>query len=318
MLDVGCGEGLIAFAALEKVGPSGEVNCSDGYLGTCSGSASTAGSGAGRGTGPKIFVRSTLGAVPQVLRPGQVKIHFTDDGVGTPLLLHTGAGGDLTMWQRAGYYDTLGSRRFLALDHRGHGQSTAPESVEGYRPEDFVGDVIAVLDEANVERAAFIGYSAGAGVLCRAARTHPDRCLGFIGLGFCPEAGDSETENPVPQMVREVGVRTLIEKMAAAEAETPPDWLVENLCETSDDAFALPLVAGEKAEPLWETLAGVTVPTLLICGSEEIDEPALEAAARRCRQGSSVRLDGYGHLQEFWHSEVTGAVMAAWLDEHGW
>ena len=256
--------------------------------------------------------------MPRILRPGQVSIHFTDDGLGTPLVLHTGSGGDGSMWRRAGYDDSLGPRRVLALDHRGHGQSSAPASVDGYRPEDLVEDVIAVLDEAGVQRAAFIGYSAGAAVLCRAARAHPERCLGFIGLGFCPEAGDSEEENPWPERVRRFGVRTIIEQMAAAEAERPPAWFLENLYETSDDAFALPIVAARHAEPLWDTLADVAVPTLLVCGSEEVDAAALQAAERRCRQGSSVRLDGYGHLQVFWHAAVTGPVMARWLAEHGW
>lgn len=256
--------------------------------------------------------------MPRILRPGDVSIHFTDDGIGTPLMLHTGSAGDGSMWARAGYYQVLGRRRFLAIDHRGHGQSTTPESAEGYRPMDLVDDVIAVLDEARIPRAVFVGYSAGAAVLCRAARAHPERCLGFIGLGFCPEASDSEGESPWPKLVQELGVRKVIEQMAGSETEPPPAWFLENLCETSIDAFALPIVAAQNAVPLWETLAEVTVPTLLVCGSDEVGADALHAAAHRCPQGSSVRLQGYGHLQAFWHAEVTGAAMAQWLDERGW
>jgi len=40
---------------------------------------------------------STLGFVRRIVRPGQVTIHFTDDGAGTPLFLHTGSGGDGSM-----------------------------------------------------------------------------------------------------------------------------------------------------------------------------------------------------------------------------
>jgi pimeloyl-ACP methyl ester carboxylesterase len=260
----------------------------------------------------------TLGVVPRIVRPGQVTINFTDDGAGTPLFLHTGSGGDGSMWKRAGYYDSLGLRRYLAVDHRGHGRSTTPEDVEGFRPEELVADVVAVLDDAKVERAVFVGYSAGAAVLCRAAGAHPQRCLGFIGLGFCPEASDTDEENPWPRRVRELGVRKVIEQMARAESETPPAWFVENLCETSDDAFALPIVAAQHAPPLWEALADVTVPTLLICGSEEVDAVSLRSAERRVPDGSSARLEGYGHLQVFWHADVTGTVIAKWLDENDW
>lgn len=234
------------------------------------------------------------------------------------MLLHTGSGGDGTMWARAGYYESLGPRRFIAMDHRGHGPSTVPADVKGFQPEELVADVIAVLDDAKVERAVFIGYSAGAAVLCRAARVHPDRCLAFIGLGFCPEASDATGENPWPNRVRALGVRTVIEQMAAAEPEAPPAWLVENLCETSDDAFALPIVAAQDATPLWDEIGEVSVEMLLVCGSEEVDAASLRSAERRAAHGSSLRLEGYGHLQLFWHAEVTGRAIARWLDERGW
>lgn len=256
--------------------------------------------------------------MPQVIRPGPVTIHFTDDGAGTPLLLHTGSGGDGSMWRRAGYYEALGGRRFLSIDHRGHGLSTTPDGPDGFRPGELVADVVAVLDHAEVARAVLVGYSAGAAVLCRAAREHPDRCLGLVGLGFCPEASDADEESPWPARVRQWGVRKLIEQMAAAESEEPPAWFLDNLCQTSDDAFALPVVAAQRAEPLWETLAGVTVPTLLVCGSEEVEEAPLRSAAERTREGASRRIDGYGHLQLFWHADVTGAVIVDWLDLHGW
>lgn len=252
----------------------------------------------------------------RIVRPGQVSIHFADDGEGKPVLLHTGSGGDGSMWKRAGYYDWLGPRRFLALDHRGHGLSTNPEDAEGYRPEELVADVLAVLDDAQVERAVFIGYSAGAAVLCRAASVHPGRCSAFVGIGFCPEASDASEENPWPRTVQKLGVRTVIGQMAAAESEAPPAWFVENLSETSDDAFALPIVAAQDATPLWEVLGEVAVETLLVCGSEEVDAASLRAAELRATNGSSIRLEGYGHLQLFWHAEVTGRVIAEWLDEH--
>ena len=83
--------------------------------------------------------------------------------------------------------------------------------------------------------------------------------------------------------------------------------------QTSDDAFALLIVAAEHARSLWETLADVNVPTLLICGSEEVDAVSLRVKQSAAPlDGTSVRFDGYGHLQLFWHADVTGAVIAKW------
>ena len=44
--------------------------------------------------------------MPQVDSSG-VKIHFAVEGEGFPVVLHTGGGGDGTMWAQAGYVEGL-------------------------------------------------------------------------------------------------------------------------------------------------------------------------------------------------------------------
>ena len=83
-------------------------------------------------------------------------------GEGLPVILHTGAGGDSSMWRDAGYVDALGGYMVVLFDHRGHGASDTPTDPRGYLPEHHAADVVALADHLGLDRFAFWGYSAGA------------------------------------------------------------------------------------------------------------------------------------------------------------
>src|SRR5438046_4911378 len=108
-----------------------------------------------------------------------VRIYFEVTGTGFPVVLHTGGGGDGTMWEQGGYVEGLDGFRCVLIDHRGHGRSDKPQGVENHLMERYVDDVLAVLDALQIERAAFWGYSAGSWVGYALAAAHPERvaCL---------------------------------------------------------------------------------------------------------------------------------------------
>src|SRR5215471_12218090 len=99
--------------------------------------------------------------MPYVNRAG-VRLYYEHAGSGPVVLLHTGGGGDGRMWELAGYTGTLTGYRTLLMDHRGHGRSDCPAGLAAHRMSEYVADVIAVLDDAGVDRAALVGYSFGA------------------------------------------------------------------------------------------------------------------------------------------------------------
>jgi pimeloyl-ACP methyl ester carboxylesterase len=102
-----------------------------------------------------------------------------DGGLGDPpvVLLH-GLGGSSRQWQSQ--LDHLWpSRRALALDLRGHGDSeTAPAS--SYDIEGFVADLAAVVDALQLDRLILAGHSLGASVALRYAALYPDRLAGLL------------------------------------------------------------------------------------------------------------------------------------------
>lgn len=251
--------------------------------------------------------------MPTAERDG-VKLCFEDEGTGPPVLLHTGGCGDGRMWALAGYTEALAGHRRIIVDHRGHGRSDSPKEVEAHRVEEYVADVEAVLDAAGVEAVAFVGYSAGATVGFRFAATHPDRCSALVALGGFPEPDDDPAGNVAyAAEVRNIGARSAIEQLSAIEEEPAPEWLVDQLCTTETEMFALLVEGWSQASNGWELLPRISCPALLIIGEHEADGESARRSAAQMADGRVEVLPGFGHLQAFWHSEVTAPLIRDFL-----
>ncbi len=94
------------------------------------------------------------------------------EGDGPDLALVHGVGGGLEAWD--GVVAALGGRfRTIRMDLRGHGESGKPDGP--YALDDFVSDVIRVLDRLGVGRCHLAGHSLGGLVAQGFALDHPDR-----------------------------------------------------------------------------------------------------------------------------------------------
>jgi len=92
------------------------------------------------------------------LRSGDATIAYDIDGDGDPLLLIMGLGADRRMWMLQ--LPVLTQHfRCITFDNRGIGDSTAPEGP--FTMEQMAADALAVLDEAQVERAHVLAISMG-------------------------------------------------------------------------------------------------------------------------------------------------------------
>ena len=102
-----------------------------------------------------------------------------------PVLLVHGFGDSLDDWREAGYADALKSDfRLIMPDCLGHGRSDKPRAPEAYRMARHADDVIAVMDAAGVETAAYWGYSMGARIGFGVAERAPHRLRAMILAGI--------------------------------------------------------------------------------------------------------------------------------------
>jgi pimeloyl-ACP methyl ester carboxylesterase len=130
---------------------------------------------------------------------GDVEIAFLDEGEGDPILLvHGFASTRNVNWVYPGWVSELtkSGRRVIALDFRGHGDSSKLYDPEQYSIEILAGDVVALMDHLKIARIDMMGYSMGGRTTAYLARYQPSRLrsaiLGGIGIGLVKGGGPGE------------------------------------------------------------------------------------------------------------------------------
>ena len=87
--------------------------------------------------------------MPYAMNDG-VRIYYEREGSGPPLVLQHGFTRSLEGWRDSGYVDALKDTYDLILvDARGHGRSDKPHDSADYVLDKRVGDILAVMDDAD-------------------------------------------------------------------------------------------------------------------------------------------------------------------------
>jgi pimeloyl-ACP methyl ester carboxylesterase len=130
---------------------------------------------------------------------GDVEIAYLDEGEGDPILLvHGFASSKNVNWVYPTWVSELkkNGRRVIAFDNRGHGDSSKLYDPAAYEIGIMAGDISALMDHLNIERADVMGYSLGSRMTAVLALREPQRLrsaiLGGIGIGLIEGGGPGE------------------------------------------------------------------------------------------------------------------------------
>jgi pimeloyl-ACP methyl ester carboxylesterase len=252
---------------------------------------------------------------------GGVGIHYEVEGRGSPLVLQHGFTDSLVTWYEYGYVDALASDHQLVLiDARGHCGSDKPHDASSYADSAMALDVVAVLDDLEIERSAFFGYSMGGLIGLALAHYAPSR---FTALGIGGAAPDASSSLVMPSEVGD-GYLPLLEQGPAgmvtawqSQGELSPE-LTERLL-AIDCAAMIACLKGVRERNVTDTDALTRFPGRyrFFMGENDLFWRERSAALDRLEPGSLVTYPGLNHLENYQRSDLVVADLRAFLD-NGW
>ena len=112
-----------------------------------------------------------------------VRIHWDryGDGDTTVVLLPTWALFPADHWK---FQVPFLARRLrtITIESRGRGRSDTPSGADAYTVDEYVADIVAVLDATCTDRAVLVGLSRGAIWAIATAALRPDRVIGVVAI----------------------------------------------------------------------------------------------------------------------------------------
>jgi pimeloyl-ACP methyl ester carboxylesterase len=249
-----------------------------------------------------------------------VRIHYTDQGQGEPVLLIHGfaANADLN-WRLTGILEALADNyRVIALDNRGHGLSDKPHDPEAYS-DLFVEDAIALLDHLDIDKAHVVGYSMGSLITTKLITQYPERAITAApcGAGWVPPEERETTllffESLAHSLEAGNGFVPLLEMLypgSLARAFRVP--LINFVLKQVNDEPALAAVSRSfhKLQMVTEEeLQSLSVPVLQVVGGEDPLRIGVEAMAELVPNLQLVIIPGADHLTTLPHPELKRALL---------
>lgn len=267
-----------------------------------------------------------------------LRFHLYDwGGAGRPVLLLHGLASNARIWDFVA--PLLAERaRVVAVDQRGHGLTTAPDT--GYGFAETAADLAALIAALGFDRPVIVGHSWGANVAVECAARQPGLAAGLAlvdGGIFSPRSDGLSWEEAerrlAPPRIAGTPRTRLLERIRSGDLA--PYWrpelepiIMAGFAVAPDDTVA-PRLSFEHhmqiVRALWEADTPARFPELdcpvlvlpsLNGGAEQVAqkrERAL-AAARRLPHGSVVWLEDAIHDVPLQRPELVARAIGAFLD----
>jgi len=262
-----------------------------------------------------------LGAVPQhrFINSDRLRFHYLEwDNNGPAIVLVHGTGSHAYVWKPIAQLLSQ-SFRVLAVDQRGHGDSSKPEGDCGW--DDLGEDLHRFLNALGLTDVTVVGHSAAAAAVAYCAAHHPGSLARAVLIDPILSPGSSEVQtahdNPLVQRARKR--RTVWESRTSMfhsyRTRSPfntwredvlwayieegtflrPDGHVELKCPASIEARTFDQASGRESSGI---LQRVTIPVLLLRGenSDAFTEEDAATAASLLPNATGKTIGRAGHF----------------------
>lgn len=246
---------------------------------------------------------------------GDIDLYYQDTGDGPPVVFLHGAGGNhLVWWQQVAAF--AAGYRCIVPDQRMYGFSA--DAPDGPGVDAFVDDLAALLDHLGVERAALVAQSMGGWTAAGFAAEYPDRVAALVladtpaGIvdidgGEGDEDGEDDDELDISLAYSDAladELQFLYQSISGLNVHAP-DGVVADLAELHVDPA--PIVEAE-------------LPVLVLVGEDDAltPVPLVRSVHERLDGSTFVTVPGAGHSVYFERPAAFNALVAEFLDEHGY
>jgi 3-oxoadipate enol-lactonase len=256
-----------------------------------------------------------------------VGLEMREAGSGPALLLVHGFGGAKEDF--ADHVGRLAERhRVVIFDHRGHGESDAPDDVAAYSLDRLARDVVELADALGIDRFRLLGHSMGGMVARRVVLALPERVEAMVLMdtsagpvpGLDPDLVDLAAQIALGQ--GKDALKPLLDEAAALETpahrrlldERPGYQTFQDVKWAALSGVMWAAMAREIAHQPDELarLVAVGCPTLVIVGEQDESFVAPSQAMAATIPGARlVVVPDAGHSPQFenpavWYAELDG------------
>ena len=256
--------------------------------------------------------------MPTLERPN-CDIYYEETGSGPAIIFAHGAGGNhLSWWQQIPLFAQ--SYRCVAFDHRGWGRSIP---TGGPGPAAFVDDLIALMDELRINRAALVAQSMGGWTCLGAALQVPERVSALVMAdtigGLMTEDIRGPWEAGRARMHGE-GLEALAYDRSLRQRDPALAFLYEEIMALNPPRDPALLGALGELSPDSAAVAELQMPILwVVGGNDPLIPPAAMRAAHAHVPGSEYyEIPATGHSVYFERASEFNGQLNRFLVDSGW
>jgi pimeloyl-ACP methyl ester carboxylesterase len=264
----------------------------------------------------------------QKINVGDIDIAYKVFGKGDPILLIPGSNAVMDTWDPTILRDLSSNHTVIIFDHRGVGNTTA--GTKPFSMIQFANDTAGLLDALNIQKADVLGYSMGTFVAQQLALLHPEKLNRLILSAATCGGEQAIPQSPeVAQIFSDVANNRLQDITKFLSVIFPESWIKShpnNLAlpqsteiVPNDTKIQQDNVVKEWFATNWsgvcDQLSKVTIPTLLVTGTEDVAVPANNSLiiAQKIPGAWLVQFREAGHGLMYQYPEQLSEVLQTFL-----